>query len=147
MQSARDNDHGHGRMWKLRSLILAGIGAVWLGVAGPAVSGDTSLLEDLERERAALLQVLLDPDRTAAERDDYTRAATPRLADMERIVLRDDLLVGNSSPIVRRAFMDYELTFLVHASAEQKRSMLELWLAKLGLTSNAVMTAGPGRRP
>ena len=66
---------------------------------------------------------------------------------MERIVLRDDLLVGDSSPVVRRAFMDYELTFLVHASAEQKRSMLDLWLGKLGLTSNAVLTARLGRRP
>lgn len=147
MQSEHNQHSARRNARTVRRWILAGIGAVCLGAVSPANAGDTSLLKDLERERAALLGVLLDPDRTAVQREEYVRAAAPRLADMERIVLRDDQLVGDSSPVVRRAFMDYELTFLVHASAERERSMLELWLARLGLSSDAVMSAKPGRRP
>ena len=75
------------------------------------------------------------------------RAAARRLADMERIVLCDDGLVGNTGPVVRRAFASYDLTFLAHAAAEQDRSMLDLWLEQVGLTTDAVMNAKSGRRP
>ena len=35
------------------------------------------------------------------------------------MVLRDDKLTGRNTPQVRRAFANYDLTFLVHASAEK----------------------------
>ena len=55
--------------------------------------------------------------------------------------------LGNTGPVVRRAFASYDLTFLTHAAAEQERSMLDLWLEQVGLTTDAVMNAKSGRRP
>ena len=139
--------HCGARRIRVRRQVLAAVWTTLLLFGGLAFASDASLLEDLERERAALLGALLDSERTPAERERYVRAATRRLADMERIVLRDDRLLGDTAPVVRRAFRDYDLTFLVHASAEQERSMLDLWMEKVGLTSDAVMNARPGRRP
>ena len=147
MEAERDLGGRRDDARRMRRWALAGVWAASLVFGGPALAGDASLLEDLERERAALLGVLLDPERTPAERERYVRAAAGRLADMERIVPRDDGLLGNTGPVVRRAFKDYDLTFLVHASAEQGRIMLDLWLEKVGLTTDAVMKARPGRRP
>ena len=131
----------------LRRWTLAGVWVVMLATGGPAMAGDVALLKDLERERAELLGALLDPERTATDRERYVRATARRLANMERIVLRDDDLLGNTGPVVRRAFASYDLTFLAHAAAEQERSMLDLWLERVGLTTDAVMNAQPGRRP
>ena len=147
MQSKRDIDGNSRLTRRWRRWTLASVSAVMLLTGGPTMAGDAALLKDLERERAALLHVLLDPERTAAERERYVRAAALRLADMERIVLRDDGLVGNTGPVVRRAFASYDLTFLAHAAAEQDRSMLDLWLEQVGLTTEIVMNARPGRRP
>ena len=143
MQSKHETDGTSGPARRWRRWALAGVSAAMLLTGGPTIAGDAALLKDLERERAALL----DPERTAAERERYVRAAARRLADMERIVLRDDGLVGNTGPVVRRAFASYDLTFLAHAAAEQDRSMLDLWLEQVGLTTDAVMNALPGRRP
>ena len=147
MQSKQETDGTSGPARRWRRWALAGLSAAMLLTGGPAMAGDAALLKDLERERAALLDALLDPERTAAERERYVRAAARRLADMERIVLRDDGLVGNTGPVVRRAFASYDLTFLAHAAAEQDRSMLDLWLEQVGLTTDAVMNAKSGRRP
>ena len=146
MQSKHEVGGTSGLARRLRRWAVAGVWAVTLVTGGPAMAGDAALLKDLERERAALLGVLLDPERTAAERERYVRAAARRLADMERIVLRDDDLLGNTGSVVRRAFASYDLTFLAHAAAEQDRSMLDWWLEQVGLTTDAVMNAAPGRR-
>ena len=132
---------------RLFRIVAAGAWAAMFSAGSPAMADDIVLLKDLERERAALLAALLDPERTAQERERYVRANGRRLADMERILLRDDALIGNTSPVVRRAFADYDLTFLTHAAAEQDRSMLDLWLDKVGLSTDVVMNARPGRRP
>ena len=130
---------------RFRALVIAWV--VALSATGdPALAGGVELLEGLERERAALIAVLLDPERTAADRERYERATKRRLADMERIVLRDDGLLGKSGPMVRRAFARYELTFLAHAAAERGRTILDLWLEQVGLTTDAVLNAQPGRR-
>ena len=145
LESKRDGSRG--LVQRLFWMAVVGVWAVMLGAGAPAMAGDVVLLKDLERERAALLGALLDPDRTAEERERYVRATARRLADMERILLRDDALLGDTSPLVRRAFADYDLTFLAHAAAEQDRSMLDLWLDKIGLDTDVVMNARPGRRP
>ena len=57
------------------------------------------------------------------------------------MVLRDDKLTGRNTPVVRQAFANYDLTFLVHAGAEKNRALLVIWLEQVGVTTNAVMVA------
>ena len=55
-------------------------------------------------------------------------------------------LLGRNTPTVRRAFENYDLTFLVHAGAERRLALIDLWLQEIGLSTDAVMAARLGRR-
>ena len=55
--------------------------------------------------------------------------------------LRYDILTGRNTPTVRRAFGNYDLTFLVHASAEKNRTLFDLWLTQVGITTETIMVA------
>ena len=103
-------------------------------------------LENLERERAILVETLLSGDVSPAERQSRIDVARTRLIDLERMVLRDKSLVGRNTPAVRAAFGNYDLTFLVHASTEKNRSLADHWLSEIGVTSSALMNARMGRR-
>ncbi len=122
---------------------LAGLVGLVLAFHGSANAGT---LENMERERAIALEILLSPDLTAAEREDRMTLTRARLVDLERMVMRDDKLIGQNTPAVRTAFENYDRTFLVHASVEYNRSMLDHWLEQIGVTTNAVMSARFGRR-
>lgn len=110
------------------------------------ISAHAGTLENLERERALLVDTFLDPNLSSAERQAKVAQTIPRLVDMERMVLRDDNLKGRNTPTVRKAFANYDLTFLVHASAEKNRSPFDTWLEQVGLTTEAVNSARVGRR-
>ena len=86
-----------------------------VAASGAAMAGS---VENLERERAILLETYLAPEMTAEERHVKAGLAKRQLVDLERIVLRDKSLVGRNTPAVRRAFGNYDLTFLVHASLD-----------------------------
>lgn len=73
-------------------------------------------LENLERERAQLIETFLDANLNTGERLSKIETSKPRLIDLERMVLRDDKLTGRNTPTIRKAFGNYDLTFLVHAS-------------------------------
>ncbi|MGB0632368.1 MAG: hypothetical protein ACPGRZ_16890 [Alphaproteobacteria bacterium] len=103
-------------------------------------------LENMERERAILLETMLSGDVGPAERQNRIEVARTRLVDLERMVLRDKSLVGRNTPAVRAAFENYDLTFLVHASTEKGRSLADHWLGEIGVTSSALMNARMGRR-
>ena len=103
-------------------------------------------LENLERERAILVDALLDPELAPGDRQAKVEIAKARLVDLERIVLRDDGLVGRNTPTVRRAFANYDLTFLVHASLENNTAVIDTWLGEVGVSTAALMTARQGRR-
>ncbi|WPZ32202.1 hypothetical protein T8K17_13220 [Thalassobaculum sp. OXR-137] len=113
-------------------------------IPGGAASADA--LESLERERARLLVTLLDPDREAAARQSAVEVARRRLIDLERIALRDPKTAADTRPIARRAFADYDLTFLAHASLERDMAVLDLWLERVGLSTARIMAARVGRR-
>ena len=81
------------------------------GVTVPAIAGS---LENMERERAILLNALLTSELTPEKRQSKIEVARNRLIDLERIVLRDKTLIGKSTPAVRAAYENYDLTFLVH---------------------------------
>ena len=119
---------------------LVTVGAL---IVHPAQAGT---LENLERERALVIETMLDPELAPAERHRRIEAATPRLVDLERMVLRDESLKGRNTPTVRRAFQSYELTFLVHAATEKDLSVADNWLEQMGVTTQSLMSAKHGRR-
>lgn len=113
-----------------------------LGVR-PAAAGS---LENLERERALLIETMLSGDLASNERQKRIDLARSRLIDLERLVLRDKKLAGRNTPHVQAAFENYDLTFLLHASVEKNRTILDHWLAHIGVSTQAVMNAQTGRR-
>ena len=122
-----------------QTLIAAGITVLMFAAAiGGAAAGT---LENMERERAILLETILSGDMNAAERENRIQVAKTRLVDLERMVLRDKKLIGQNTPAVRAAFDNYDLTFLVHASTEKSRSIADHWLGEIGVSTAALMNA------
>ena len=113
-------------------------------LAAPAASAGT--LENLERERAILLETILSGNIGPDERQQRIEVARTRLVDLERMVLRDKSLVGRNTPMVRAAFENYDLTFLVHASTEKGRTIADHWMSELGVSTQSTMNARMGRR-
>ena len=111
-----------------------------------AVSAQAGTLENLERERAFVLDAYLDQALKPAERQSKTQVSHTRLIDLERMVLRDKSLAGKNTPRVRKAFDNYDLTFLVHASTEANRGVLDHWLEQLGVSTHSLMNTRLGRR-
>ena len=118
------------------------LGAALLVAATAAEAGS---LENLERERAILVSAILEPDLAPAERGEKIALAQRRLVDLERMVMRDDSLVGRNTPAVRRAFDNYNLTFLVHAATEGDMSVVDNWLSQVGITTQSLMATRRGR--
>jgi hypothetical protein len=120
---------------------------ITLAMFGAAVGGAAAgTLENMERERAILLETILSGDMNASERESRIQVARTRLVDLERMVLRDKKLIGRNTPAVRAAFDNYDLTFLVHASTEKGRSIADHWLGEVGVSTTALMNARKGRR-
>ena len=126
-----------------RILILAALTCSTLMMSSAAQAGT---VENLERERAHLIETFLNPTASPAERQGKIETTTRRLVDLERMVLRDDSLKGRNTPAVRKAFANYDLTFLVHASLENNHALLDHWLETVGLSTETVMAARKGRR-
>lgn len=124
---------------------LAGLAtaAVLIALAAPASAGT---LENMERERAIMIETMLSGDIDNNQRQGRMEIARTRLVDLERMVLRDKSLLGRNQPLVRAAFDNYDLTFVVHASVENNRSLADHWLSEIGLSTQAIMNARTGRR-
>ena len=127
-----------------RKLILCA--AAVAALLGPLSAAQAGSLENLERERAMLMQALISADMSAKERQGKVALSRNRLIDLERMVLRDKKLVGRNTPAVRAAFENYDLTFLVHASIERDRALLDHWLNQVGVSTQSLMNARVGRR-
>lgn len=128
-------------------LKISAIAVLFTAAGTAAATGATAgSLENLERERAIFLETLLSSDITTEERQSRSAISQARLIDLERMVLRDKSLIGKNTPIVRAAFANYDLTFLVHASTEKSRAPLDHWMAELGLSTQTILNARTGRR-
>ena len=103
-------------------------------------------IENLERERTILITNILSPNLAVGERQEKIQLSQRRLIDLERIALRDKSLTGRNTPAVRRAFNNYDLTFLVHAATENDRNVADYWLEQIGLTEKDVLNAVNRRR-
>ena len=123
--------------------ILAAAAIALLASAGAAQAGT---LENLERERAILVETLLSSTLSTAERQDKIAHSKHRLVDLERMVLRDKSLVGKNTPAVRKAFQNYDLTFLVHAAVEKQSTLMDHWMEQVGISTASLMNARVGRR-
>ena len=111
-----------------------------------AVQAEAGTVENMERARAILIETLRAADLEANERACKVEISRHRLVDLDRMVLRDDSLAGRNTPTVRRAFANYDLTFMVHSASEQQVSVIDIWLGQLGLTTQSLMSASRGRR-
>ena len=114
--------------------------------AGISVTTQAGSLENMERERALLLNSMLTSELTPEKRQAKVEISRNRLIDLERLVLRDKSLIGKSTPSVRAAYENYDLTFLVHASTEHNRTLLDHWLSQVGVSTESLMNARIGRR-
>ncbi|GAC20242.1 hypothetical protein [Paraglaciecola arctica] len=103
-------------------------------------------LENLERERAALLNAQLDSSLDLAQRQQKVQNIYRRLVDIERMVLRDDRVTSSNSALAQNAFNKYELTFLVHSSAEKSQPPMSHWLSEVHLTTKSILSAKAGHR-
>ena len=111
-----------------------------------AAANETHSIESLERERASMVSAIVDDRFDPQTRSLQIKGYFRRLTDIERMVLRDERLLGNNNATVKRAFANYDLTFLVHASAEAKRDITDHWLEQAGLSAATVMSTKAGRR-
>ena len=118
--------------------------AICAATRGAATQAGT--IENLERERSIALETLLSADLTPGEREERIGLSKARLVDLERLVLRDEGLRGKSTPTVRAAFENYDLTFLVHASIERNRTVVDHWMEQVGVSTGTLMAARAGRR-
>jgi len=121
--------------------ILTGI-SLAMAVSAATQAGT---LENMERERALMIGTLLSSELSIEKRQQQVQLAQRRLIDLERMVLRDQDLVGKNTPVVRTAFENYDLTFLVHASTEKDKLVIDQWLEQLGLTTSTLMNSRMGR--
>jgi hypothetical protein len=112
----------------------------------PVFANSLFSLENLERERAALLSAQLDSSLDLNQRQQKVQSIYRRLVDIERMVLRDDRVTSSNSQLAQNAFDKYELTFLVHSSAEKSLPPLSHWLSELQLTTDNILSAKTGHR-
>ena len=124
-----------------KPIMLAAISSVMCATVAAA-----GTLENLERERAIVMGAYLDQALDPAERHSKTQVSRNRLIDLERMVLRDKSLAGKNTPHIRKAFDNYDLTFLVHAATEANRGVLDHWLEQVGISTHSLMNARVGRR-
>lgn len=103
-------------------------------------------LENMERERAILIETFLSLELNETQRSERLETSKKRLIDLERLVLRDKSLLGSNKATVRNAFNSYDLSFLVHSSLERNKDVFEHWLQEIGVSTSSLMKARIGRR-
>ena len=127
--------------WK-RNIVLS----LALVSAASVVQAESGTLANLERERAALLETMLNEKLSPDKRNQQLAMGQRHLLDLERMVIRDDRLLGSKDPMVNKAFGNYDMTFLVHASAEGEQHVVDFWLGQLSIGSQSVLNSHKGRR-
>ena len=107
---------------------------------------DLFSLKNLERERAALIATFLNNNLSLEQKHSKLTQQQRQLADVERMVLRDERLLSHQSNMVKRAFNDYETTFLVHAGAETELNAMNQWLLQVNVSNQSIFETTAGYR-
>ena len=84
-----------------------------------------SSIENMERTRASLISTILDPNLKADNKQSKLLDLKLKLLDKERMVINDKI-IQNPSRYTIKAFEEFELSFLVHASVEKSRYNVSL---------------------
>ncbi|MDN4501397.1 hypothetical protein QX776_03250 [Alteromonadaceae bacterium BrNp21-10] len=103
-------------------------------------------LHNLERERSALLTELISNTDEADQKQQKVQALYRRLADLERMVLRDERVANSGSRVAKKALEQYELTFIIHAASEHNMLPIDHWLQEVGINTQSIMHAKAGAR-
>ena len=129
----------------MKTTLLTLVTGIALTIAAlPGQANTLFTLQNLERERATLLKTYTNTQLSTAERQANSERLYRRLVDAERMVLRDDRIATDTSMLAKKAFDHYELTFLVHASAEDGNNILEHWLNTLKLSNGDILNTRVG---
>ncbi len=131
---------------KTISILLTSVFGLSLMASAQASESDLNSLKNLERERSAFVQTLLTDEMTVAERKQQKQAFMRRLIDAERMVMRDDRLEGLDHTLVKRAFENYDLTFLMHASVEKNKTAAQHWFEQMNINASTIESSRKGRR-
>ncbi|MGQ8365705.1 hypothetical protein [Glaciecola sp. 1036] len=119
-----------------------------VSVFSTSAQADNNLLslKNLERERAKFLHTMLSDADSPDQKRQQILMSQRHLIDMERMVIRDDRLTKSQSDLVKSAFLQFDLTFLMHSSAEQSAQPLAHWMKQVGMDTQSVINAKPGFR-
>lgn len=117
-----------------------------VGLLPLASANELFTLKNLERERATLISDFLSTTLDGQKKQQRLQQRQRQLADMERMVLRDERLLNTKSPMVDNAFKEYDKTFLVHAGAEKQVSAMNQWLNSVNVTNDIILSARAGYR-
>ena len=93
-------------------------------------------IENMERTRAALISIMLDANMNADKKQNKLISFKLRLLDSERIVINDKKIIQKPDRYTIKAFEEFELSFLVHASIENNLDISDHWFNQMGLTTS-----------
>ena len=103
-------------------------------------------IDTLERERAKTLNLILDKSISIGERKKRLEISKMRLLDLERMTINDKNIKKNPNHRTIKAFENFDLTFLVHSSLEKDKPISLIWLEKIGLTTENLMSTRVTRK-
>ena len=103
-------------------------------------------IDNLERERAKALNLILDKSVSIGDRKSKLEKSKMRLLDLERMTINSKNINKNPSYQTIKAFEKFDLTFLVHSSLEKGKSLSLTWLEKIGLTTENLMSTRVSRK-
>ena len=109
-------------------------------------AANANTIDNLERERAKALNLILDKSVSIGDRKSKLEKSKMRLLDLERITINSKNINKNPSYQTIKAFEEFDLTFLVHSSLEKGKSLSLTWLEKIGLTTENLMSTRVSRK-
>ena len=109
-------------------------------------AANANTIDNLERERAKALNLILDKSISIGDRKSKLEKSKMRLLDLERMTINSKNINKNPSYQTIKAFEKFDLTFLVHSSLEKGKSLSLTWLEKLGLTTENLMSTRVSRK-
>ena len=93
-------------------------------------------IENMERTRAALISIMLDANMNADKKQNKLKNYKLKLLDSERIVINDKKIIQKPDRYTIKAFEEFELSFLVHASIENNLDISDHWFNQMGITTS-----------
>ena len=102
-------------------------------------NANANSIDTLERERAKVLNLVLDKNISIGDRKKNLQKSKMRLLDIERMTINSKDINKNPNHQTIKAFENFDLTFLVHTSLEKGKSLSITWLEEIGLTTENLM--------